>query len=93
MKRRWDYIIAGAGTAGCVLANRLTEDPDVNVLILEAGSHDMLHPMIHVPGGVGMLFGPRVNWRFHTVPQPHLGNRRIWYPQGKPSAAPARSTR
>jgi Choline dehydrogenase and related flavoproteins len=78
----WDYIIAGAGTAGSVLANRLTEDPDVKVLILEAGSRD-LHPMIHVPGGVGMLFGPRVNWRFHTVPQAHLDNRRIWYPQGK----------
>jgi choline dehydrogenase len=78
----FDYIIVGAGTSGCVLANRLTDDPSVRVLLLEAGSRD-LNPMIHVPGGVGMLFGPRVNWRFHTVPQPHLDNRRIWYPQGK----------
>lgn len=78
----FDYIIVGAGTSGCVLANRLTEDPGVRVLLLEAGSRD-LHPMIHVPGGVGMLFGQRVNWRFHTVPQPFLDNRRIWYPQGK----------
>ena len=79
---RYDYVIVGGGTAGCVLANRLTEDADVSVLLLEAGSRD-INPMIHVPGGVGMLFGPRVNWRFHTVPQPYLDNRQIWYPQGK----------
>jgi choline dehydrogenase len=78
----WDYIIAGGGTAGCILANRLTDDPGVKVLLLEAGSRD-INPMIHVPGGVGMLFGPRVNWRFKTVPQPHLDNREVWYPQGK----------
>ena len=79
---RYDYIIAGGGTSGCILANRLTEDPDVQVLMLEAGSRD-LNPMIHIPGGVGMLFGPRVNWRFRTVAQPQLDNRQIWYPQGK----------
>jgi choline dehydrogenase-like flavoprotein len=78
----FDYVIVGGGTAGCVLANRLTEDPTVSVLLLEAGSRD-LNPMIHIPGGIGFLFGPRVNWRFHTVPQPQLDNRRIWYPQGK----------
>lgn len=78
----YDYIVTGAGSAGCVIANRLTEDPSVKVLLLEAGSKDW-NPMIHIPGGVGKLFGPGVNWRFRTVPQKNLDNREIWYPQGK----------
>ena len=78
----YDYIIAGAGSAGCVLANRLSEDPEVKVLLLEAGGRD-INPFIHMPGGVGKLFGPRVNWRFFTKPQTHLDYRSIWYPQGK----------
>ena len=78
----YDYIITGAGSAGCVLANRLSEDPEVKVLLLEAGGRD-INPFIHMPGGVGKLFGPGVNWRFFTKPQKNLDNRSIWYPQGK----------
>lgn len=80
---RYDYIIIGAGTAGCVLANRLSEDPQTDVLVVEAGAHDITQPMAHIPGGCGFLMGKRVNWQFNTVPQPELNNRRIWFPQGK----------
>lgn len=78
----WDYIIIGAGSAGCVLANRLTEDPDCTVLLLEAGQSDW-NPLIQIPGALGRLNGPGLNWRYHTVPQKHLNDRRIWYPQGR----------
>lgn len=82
MDSNWDYVIIGGGSAGCVLANRLSEDGKSRVLLLEAGSRDR-NPMIHIPGGLGKLFGRGVNWRFHTVPQRHLDNRAVWYPQGR----------
>lgn len=78
----YDYIVVGAGSAGCVLANRLTANQQTKVLLLEAGSRDW-NPFIHMPSGLGRLFGPGVNWRFHTAPQKHLDNREVWYPQGK----------
>jgi choline dehydrogenase len=81
-RKSYDYIIVGAGAAGCVLANRLSADPTVNVLLLEAGGRD-LNPLIHVPIGFTKLTTPDVNWGYSTVPQPQMNNREMWYPQGR----------
>lgn len=79
----YDYIIVGAGSAGCVLANRLSEDPANRVLLLEAGPSDW-HPFIHMPAGLAKLVGKKgVNWDYSTAPQPELGNRLLWWPRGK----------
>ncbi|MCP4380254.1 MAG: choline dehydrogenase [Hyphomicrobiales bacterium] len=78
----YDYIILGAGSAGCVLANRLSAADGAKVLLLEAGGKDT-NPLIHMPAGFGKLQTPSVNWCFTTAPQKHLDNREIWYPQGK----------
>ena len=79
----YDYIIVGAGSAGCVLANRLSEDPNVRVLLLEAGSSDW-HPFVHMPAGLSKLIGQKgVNWDYHTTPQASLGGRSLWWPRGK----------
>jgi choline dehydrogenase len=79
----YDYIIIGAGSAGCVLANRLSEDPTVKVLLLEAGPRDW-HPFIHMPAGLAKLVGQKgVNWSYDTAPEPQLDNRRLWWPRGK----------
>jgi choline dehydrogenase len=82
-RNEFDYVIVGAGTAGCVLAARLTEDPDVSVCLLEAGPRDT-HPFIQVPALVGAAIGrPQLNWRFMTEPQPHMADRRIPLPRGR----------
>ncbi|MGA2891379.1 MAG: choline dehydrogenase [Xanthobacteraceae bacterium] len=79
----FDYIIVGAGSAGCVLANRLTASGRHRVLLLEAGGHDR-HFWIHVPLGFGKLFdNPKVNWLYKSEPEPELNNRRIIQPRGK----------
>ena len=73
----FDYIIVGAGTAGCVLANRLTASGSERVLLLEAGGHDR-HIWIHIPLGYGKLFtNPKVNWLYNSEPEAELNNRRI----------------
>ena len=79
----YDYIIIGAGSAGCVIANRLSEDPDASVLLLEAGDKDS-NPWIHVPVGfTRTLNNPDVNWNFQTEPEDNVSGRRIPIPRGR----------
>ncbi|HNB45441.1 MAG TPA: choline dehydrogenase [Burkholderiaceae bacterium] len=79
----FDYVIVGAGSAGCVLAARLSEDPSTRVLLLEAGPPDR-SPWLHLPIGYGKtMWDPRVNWCFHTDPDPNMNGRRIYWPRGK----------
>jgi choline dehydrogenase len=79
----FDYIIVGAGSAGCVLANRLTASGQYRVLLLEAGGRDR-NLWIHIPLGYGKLFtDPRVNWLYMSEPEPELNNRQIIQPRGK----------
>jgi len=79
----FDYVIVGAGSAGCVLANRLSADGRHSVLLLEAGPKDS-NVWIHVPIGYGKLFkDKRVNWMYQTEPEPGLGGRQVFQPRGK----------
>jgi choline dehydrogenase len=83
LEGEFDYIIVGAGTAGCVLANRLTEDADVSVLLLEAGGKDDYH-WIHVPVGYLYCIGnPRTDWLYKTQAEPGLNGRALSYPRGR----------
>jgi choline dehydrogenase len=79
----FDYIIVGAGSAGCVLANRLSASGKHRVLLLEAGPRDR-NPWIHIPVGYGKLFShPTLNWRYQSEPEPELNGRSIYQPRGK----------
>jgi len=77
-----DYVIVGAGSAGCVLAARLSEDPKVHVALLEAGGEDDLRE-IHVPAAFSKLFKTPVDWNFTTEPQEHVHGRALYWPRGK----------
>lgn len=79
----FDYVIVGAGSAGCVLANRLSENPAVKVALLEAGGRDV-NPWIHVPAGYfRTIYNPSVTWQFGSGPEPHLNGRIVPWPRGR----------
>ena len=78
----FDYIIVGAGSAGCVLANRLSADPSVRVLLLEAGTKDR-SPNIKIPAAFAKQFHTKLDWDYTTEPEPHVDGRSLYVPRGK----------
>jgi choline dehydrogenase len=78
----YDYVVVGAGSAGCVLANRLSEDPAARVLVIEAGGKDR-HPNIKIPAAFANQFHTRLDWDYETEPEPHVDNRRLFIPRGR----------
>jgi len=81
--REFDYIVVGAGSAGCAVAARLAQDRKTTVLLLEAGPKDR-NIWIHIPIGYGKtMFNPRLNWQFESAPEPNLNNRKIYLPRGR----------
>ena len=82
MAAEYDYIIIGSGSAGSVLANRLSAEPSAKVLLLEAGGSDR-SLLVRMPAGIAKLGTPKFNWQYETAPQPALGGRRMYWPRGR----------
>src|SRR5581483_4667435 len=78
----YDYVIVGAGSAGCVVASRLTEDPTVSVLLLEAGGSDKKQE-VQIPAAFSKLFKTPLDWNYETEPQPTMKGRKMYWPRGK----------
>src|SRR2546421_8626395 len=77
-----DYVIVGAGSAGCVLASRLSEDPSVRVLLIEAGGKAK-HPNVMIPAAFAKQFKTKLDWDYSTEPEPGCANRSLYVPRGK----------
>jgi flavin-dependent dehydrogenase len=82
MAKQHDFVIVGAGSAGCVLADRLSADPEVSVLLIEAGPPDSV-PQIHVPAAVTALGQSRYDWSYVSSPEPHMDGRFVFLPRGR----------
>ncbi|MEO7664077.1 MAG: lycopene cyclase family protein, partial [Candidatus Limnocylindrales bacterium] len=82
---RYDVVIVGGGSAGSVLANRLSADPSTRVLVIEAGRSDWrIDPFIHMPAALAFPIGsPFYDWRYESEPEPFMGGRRIYHARGK----------
>jgi 4-pyridoxate dehydrogenase len=81
--KNFNYIIIGAGSAGCVLANRLSSDPKNSVLVVEAGGKDS-SPLLHIPTGTAKIWNnPKYNWSYMSEPEPNMNDRRLYHPRGK----------
>ncbi|HLS02052.1 MAG TPA: GMC family oxidoreductase N-terminal domain-containing protein, partial [Beutenbergiaceae bacterium] len=83
--KRYDYVIVGGGSAGSVLANRLSADPATSVLVLEAGRSDFkVDPFIHMPAALPFPIGSKFyDWQYESEPEPYMGGRRVYHARGK----------
>lgn len=79
----FDYVVVGAGTAGLVVANRLSEDPSVTVAVIEPGTDQRNNPNVTNPDSFSQAFGTAIDWQYVTTKQPGAGGRELVFPQGK----------